>query len=233
MSKNRFKFTVKSISNIAISDTNCSTRACYYDTTIRGFGIYVTANGVKTFFVYRRIEGRPTRIILGRTDEITLDRAREKAQDVHSQIAEGVNPQDKKRAIRQEITLGELWEMYLERHAKIHRTSWSNDVSLYKLYLTAWAGRKLSFITAQTIRELHAKIGREKGIVTAIPITKNGKPHIVPLVEQAVEIIKNRRLKTNSEWVFPSAKSKSGHLENPLCVWDKVLKRSGITNLRI
>ncbi len=326
MTQKRFNFTVKSIANLTVLEAKGSTRTYYYDTNIRGLGLYVTKNGVKTFFVYRKVQGKPIRIVLGRTDEISLEQAREKALAVHSQIAEGINPQEKKRAIREEITLGELWEIYLERHAKLHRSSWHNDEAIYRLYLSAWSDRKLSFISAQTIRDLHAKIGRENGMVRAnhvhallrlmfnkaiewgwnksnpayavkrfketsrerflsvqemkaflealdkepcesvrdylymslftgarrsnvqamrwqdidfeslqwlIPHTKNGKPHIVPLVEQAVDILKRRRLKTNSQWVFPSKRSKSGHLENPCAIWKDVLKRSEITNLRI
>lgn len=327
MSNKRFHFTVKTISNLSFSDAERSNTTTYYDTKIRGLGIYITRTGIKTFFVYRRVEGKPQRIVLGRYDEISLERAREKAVSVHSQIAEGINPLEKKQAIRQEITLGELWDLYLERHAKPYRkAARRNDESIYRMYLSAWSGKKLSLITADTIRDLHQQIGRDSGIVRAnhthalirlmlnkaiewgwnkpntayavkrfkehsrerflsaqemkrflaaldaepceairdylyislftgarrgnvqamrwqdidfdaaqwlIPVTKNGKAHIVPLVRQAVEILQQRKRATNSEWVFPSAKSKSGHLENPCCVWADVLKRAEIQNLRI
>jgi len=326
MTKNRFNFTAKTISNLSFSDAKGSNVTCYYDTKIRGLGIYVTRKGVKSYFIYRKVEGKPLRIVLGRIDEITLECAREKASNINSQIADGINPQEKKRAIRQEITVGELWELYWERHALPFRACRRNDESLYRLYLLPWADKKLSFINANAIRELHHRIGRDTGTVRAnhvhallrlmfnkaiewgwnkpnpayavkrfkehsrerflsvqemkafltaleketcemvrdylyislftgarrsnvqamrwqdidfesaqwvIPMTKNGKSHIIPLVEQAVEILKRRRLKTNSEWVFPSKRSKSGHLENPCCIWNDVLKRAGITNLRI
>jgi len=327
MYKKRFNFTIKTISNLLFSDAEGSNTTCYYDTKTRGLGIYITRKGVKTFFIYRKIEGKPTRIILGRTDEISLEKARAKAQDIHSQICEGINPLEKKRAIRQEITLRELWNLYWEGHSKPHRLASSrNDESLYRLYLSPWADKKLSSISTNTIRDLHQRVGRDVGTVRAnhlhalirlmfnkatewgwskpnpayavkrfkehsrerflssqemkaflaalakepcetvrdylyislftgarknnvqamrwqeidfdstqwtIPLTKNGKQHIVPLVEPAVDILKCRKLKTNSEWVFPSAKSKSGHLENPTPIWNKVLNRAGITNLRL
>lgn len=327
MTNKRFNFTVKTIANLPVLGAEGSTRTIYYDTQIRGLGIYVTKKGVKTFFVYRKVEGKPVRIILGRTDEISLDRAREKAANVHSQIAEGINPQEKKRALREEITFGELWALYWERHAMLYRKASSrNDESLYRLYLSKWADKKLSHITSHNIRDLHQQVGADSGMVRAnhahalirlmfnkaiewgwnkpnpayavkrfkehsrerflstqemkrflealgrepcetvrdylymslftgarrsnvqamrwqdidfdsrqwlIPVTKNGKAHIVPLVEQAVDILSRRRLKTNSEWVFPSARSKSGHLENPCVIWNDVVKRAGITNLRI
>lgn len=326
-SDKRFNFTVKIISALTFSDAERSNTTTYYDTKVRGLGLYVTRSGIKTFFVYRRVEGKPQRIVLGRCDEVSLEKAREKALAVHTQIAEGINPLEKKQAIRQEITFGELWELYWERHAKPYRkAACRNDESIYRLYLSAWAGKKLSLITADNIRELHQQVGRDSGTVRAnhthalirlmlnkaiewgwnkpnpayavkrfreqsrerflsmqemkrflaaldsepcetvrdylylslftgarrgnvqamrwqeidfdaahwtIPTTKNGKAHIAPLVQPALEILQRRRLMTNSEWVFPSAKSRSGHLENPCCVWNDVLKRAGIENLRI
>jgi len=323
----RFNFTAKTISNLVFSDAECSNTTSYYDTKVRGLGVYVTRNGVQTYFVYRRVNGKPQRITIGRTDEITLERAREKAASVHTQIAEGINPLEKRQALRQEVTLGELWELFWERHSKPYRKASSrNDESIYRLYLSAWQDKKLSHITSENIRELHQRIGRGSGMVRAnhthallrvmfnkaiewgwnkpnpayavkrfkeqsrerflstqemkrflaaldkepcemvrdylymslftgarrgnvqsmrwqdidfdaaqwlIPVTKNGKAHIVPLVQQSLAILQQRRLRTNSEWVFPSAKSKSGHLENPCCIWGDVLKRAGITNLRI
>lgn len=326
MTQKHFHFTNKSISNLPIPNAETSARTYYYDTQVRCFGLYVTKKNVKTFFVYRKIEGKPIRLVLGRTDEITIEDARAKALEAHAQIAKGINPREKKQAVREEMTLGELWTVYLENHAKLHRSSWKNDSSIYRLYLEVWANKKLSHITAQTIREHHTQIGREKGTVTAnhvhsllramlnkaiewgwnkpnpayavkrfkeysrerflssqemkrflealskakpetvrdylylslftgarrsnvqamnwhdidfdaaqwtIPMTKNGRPHIVPLVKPALEILRGRKLKTNSQWVFPSVKSKSGHLENPLVVWNEILKDANIKNLRI
>lgn len=326
MTNKSFNFTVKALSNLPNHSVEANTITYYYDTQIRGFGLYVTRKGIKSYFVYRKVESKPTRIILGRMDEMSLDKARAKALEVNSQIAEGINPQEKKQAIRKEITLGELWEMYLERHAKLHRSSWTNDASIYRLHLKHWESNKLSYITVERIRNLHTKIGQEKGTVTAnhvhsllrlmlnkaiewgwnkpnpayavkrfkeysrerflsreemqrflaalndepnitirdffyialftgarrsnveamrwqnvdfntanwtIPHTKNGKPHTVPLVKPAIEILQRRKLSTNSEWVFSSNKSASGHITNPLYAWYQIIKRADIENLRI
>ena len=99
MTNKRFNFTVKTIANLPVFYAEGSTRTYYYDTQTRGLGLYVTKKGVKTFFIYKKVEGKPERIILGRTDEITLGRAREKAAVIHSQVLEGINPQEKKRAM--------------------------------------------------------------------------------------------------------------------------------------
>lgn len=66
-----------------------------------------------------------------------------------------------------------------------------------------------------------------------IPETKNGEPLNIPLVEEALSLLKNRKKDNNSDWVFPSYTSQSGHLEEPKKVWQNVLKKAGIENLRL
>ena len=64
-----------------------------------------------------------------------------------------------------------------------------------------------------------------------IPETKNGDPLTVPLVSQVVDIL--QEMPRVSVWVFPSATSKSGHIEEPKKAWHKILKRAQIENLII
>ncbi len=66
-----------------------------------------------------------------------------------------------------------------------------------------------------------------------IPETKNGEPLHVPLEDHALEVLEARKAEATSPWVFPSEKSKRGHLADPKKTWMRVLKRANITNLRI
>jgi integrase len=67
-----------------------------------------------------------------------------------------------------------------------------------------------------------------------IPDTKNGEPMRIPLIDQALGILNNRRhIEAESGWVFPSKTSKSGHLKEPKSAWERVLSRAGLKNLRI
>ncbi|HYQ71300.1 MAG TPA: Arm DNA-binding domain-containing protein, partial [Gammaproteobacteria bacterium] len=49
----------------------------YYvnDTQVAGLQLQVTGNSVKTFYVYRRVQGRPSRIKLGRFPDLKLAQA--------------------------------------------------------------------------------------------------------------------------------------------------------------
>lgn len=67
-----------------------------------------------------------------------------------------------------------------------------------------------------------------------IPETKNGEPLVVPLVEGAIDILKERKIKSkNLVWVFESETSASGRLVDPKKAWYRILKRSGIEDLRM
>jgi Toprim domain/Phage integrase family len=56
---------------------------------------------------------------------------------------------------------------YLQRHAEVHNRRPDKAQSNYRLYLSHWGSRKLSTITRRDVQALHAKLGREKGRVTA------------------------------------------------------------------
>ena len=66
-----------------------------------------------------------------------------------------------------------------------------------------------------------------------IPDTKSGQPVVVPLVEQAQNILKARReAHDHQPWVFPGP-GKAGHLVEVRKAWVRICKRAGLENLRI
>jgi len=69
--------------------------------------------------------------------------------------------------------------------------------------------------------------------LTRIPQTKNDDPLTVALMAQAIEILQRRRRGTNSEWVLPSERSKSGHVADPKRAWKRVMDGAEINGLRI
>lgn len=74
-----------------------------------------------------------------------------------------------------------------------------------------------------------------------IPKTKNGDPQTIPLIEQAIELLQNRKSENEKldledfqkQWVFPSLTSKSGHLADPKRAWKRILDKANIKDLRI
>ncbi len=62
--------------------------------------------------------------------------------------------------------------------------------------------------------------------------TKNGESHIIPLTGPTLEILKERKIASQSPFVFPG-KGRAGHLADPKKAWKRVLKRADIADLRI
>jgi len=64
-------------------------------------------------------------------------------------------------------------------------------------------------------------------------VAKAGEVIVVPLLPQAVEILQRRREAANdSPWVFPSW-GKTGHLTEVKAAWGRILKRAGLSDLRV
>lgn len=60
-----------------------------------------------------------------------------------------------------------------------------------------------------------------------IPDTKNGEPLILPLLDRAIDILKQRKLRANSAWVFPGD-TPDQHFKDPKRPWRRTLKRATI-----
>lgn len=320
---NKINFAKKALEDLSIPSKG--KRIYYYDNKIRGLALSITDKGSKTFIVYRKINGKPERFTLGRFPELSIENARNMAENINSQLAQGKNPNNSKKAV-QDKTLEELFQQYIERYAKNHKKSWKSDQGLYYKHLKNWQNRKISSINKLDLEKLHAKIGNDSGKYVAnrvlsllhtifnkslewgwegnnpcsgikkfkeksrdrfiqsdeipklfeslnnepnetfrdffyiclltgarrdntqsmnwndinferqewkIKETKNGDSQTIPLVPQAIEILKQRYANKISDWVFPSSNSKSGHIEEPKKAWKRILKDAGISDLRI
>lgn len=65
------------------------------------------------------------------------------------------------------------------------------------------------------------------GFITSID-PKNHEPHTLPMGDYLWAMMKKRRAAINTEWVFPSAKSVSGHITNISKVRNKINESCGI-----
>lgn len=156
----KISFTKKVLSSLRAPKGQ---RVYYHDTRTPGLALCVTPNGTKTFYLYRRVAGRPERIRIGRHPEVTVYLARREASKLCGLIAQGKNPQQTRRQARAELTLGALFEDYLEKHAKPFKRSWPEDQRQFNSYLKIWRNRKLSEISKADVRSLHTRMGDKNG----------------------------------------------------------------------
>jgi len=304
-------------------------RRCVHDTKVPGLCLYVTAKGAKSFYWYRSVNGRPERCCIGAFPAVTVEQARRRAAKMNADVAEGRNPAAARRARRAESTLREVFEQYLEQHARPQKKTVQYDVETFERHLAHLANRRVSSITRNDVEKLKRRIGgtrenpdrpymanRVLALLSAIynkaapdapnPVrgvdrfpeesrdrhmtkdeirrlfaalaeedsfwadffslaiftgarrgnlfsmrwddvdlairrwrvpgreSKSGRPMPIPLSEPAVEILRRRAAQNGEfEWVFPSETSRSGHIEDARRPWRRVLKRAGLSNLRI
>lgn len=90
-------------------------QAFLWDGDLKGFGVRVTRNGVKTFIIqYRNAQGSSRRIKLGRFGVLTVERARDEARVQFGILASGEDPAAARDDCHHQITVSALCDWYLE-----------------------------------------------------------------------------------------------------------------------
>ncbi len=182
MARHAINFTKAALDRLPIPDPGKRTEV--FDTKAAGLHVRITANGDKTFCVKRWVKahGKSERITIGRFPGVTIEQARNAAGRIGAAIAEGRNPAEALREKRAELTLGELFELYLERYAlprgkktaAAMREMWERYLGVLppqerkprgKLRTkhragVNWQKRKLSMIKPAEVVRLHTDLGR-------------------------------------------------------------------------
>lgn len=138
-------------------------RTSFHDTQEKGLSAYITSNGVITFFVRKRINGRDERIHLGHFPELSIENARKKALSAKADVAKGIDPNQEKKRLKQEITFGDMFQEFMERYSKKFKKTWEADAREVNRFMSSFFHRKACHITKIEILELHEKIGDESG----------------------------------------------------------------------
>ena len=155
----RINFTVDALNRVTCPAGK--DRIWVYDTRQAGLAFMRTAKGAAAFYLYRKIDGRPERIRLDGWPDITIDQARKLAARKIGRIAEGENPAQDKRQARAESTFAEIFQWYIETHAKPHKRTWREDQAKYDQHLANWGSRQLAQIGYGDVQALHLRISKD------------------------------------------------------------------------
>jgi len=103
------------------------------------------------------------------------------------------------------------------------------------ILLSLYCGQRKSNTLAMRWEQINANAAGE--FAWHIPVTKNGKPHVVPLMPEALTVLQERKQRAVkkdklSVWVFPSD-SKLGHIKDMKKGWDRLRKQVGIADVHI
>lgn len=83
----------------------------------RGFGLKVTAAGLKAFILRYPVEGRQRMKVIGDWPTWSLEAARAEAHDLLRGIGKGIDPLEEKRRRKTEPTIADLADDWLAKHA--------------------------------------------------------------------------------------------------------------------
>jgi integrase len=134
-------------------------RIFVYDASEPGMCLMTTGTGNKSFYLYRKVDGKPEKMLLGNFPEITIDQAREAARIKKGEIANGKNPAEERRILRGEQTLSEVFTRFINEWGKPRKRTWQADQDQFDRHCTGIKSRRLSSIKLQDIQRLHTSIG--------------------------------------------------------------------------
>lgn len=130
-----------------------------WDGVLRGFGVRVTANGVKSFILQYRISGRSRRITLGRYGSLTVEKARKWAITYLDLVDSGRDPVERKaKKETSYVSLREVFDAYLE--ARDLKALTFQDMKVALGGVSDWMNRPLLNITRDMIERRHRKLGQ-------------------------------------------------------------------------
>jgi integrase len=137
----------------------------YKDIREKGLVLLVSNGGAKTFYLYRKIKGKPERVKLGSFPDMTIEQARNAAIEKKSRIVnKGENPNDDKKKIKAEVTFEEMFKQFMERYSKVQKRSWKYDEREVNKFLSHWFSRKASSITKYEVQVLQETVRNENGL---------------------------------------------------------------------
>lgn len=125
-----------------------------------GFGLRVTPNGAKSFVVEGRVNGRMRRFTVGSAERFTVNEARGKAKKYLAEMHEGLDPQVKRKSVRQRSdTLLAMLNAYIA--AKVLKDLTANQYrAQMRRNLSDWLERPVAEITPQMVLLRYEAISR-------------------------------------------------------------------------
>jgi integrase len=159
MADQRLRFTNARITGIK----NSTGKALWVlDDRTPGFALTVSPLGKKVFYFVGRVKGRPTRLKIGVFPGILVEPARKQCAKFIGEVAAGRDVAQRRRAGR--ATIADLWQHYLDTHARPRKRTWERDEKEYnRLVKPEFGTTLLSEIDGTDIESFVAGIENEYG----------------------------------------------------------------------
>lgn len=140
----------------------------HWDDRLAGYGVRVTAGGVRAYVAQGRVHGKAVISTIGRHGLFTEDQARRKAQALLQGMREGINPNEEKKAAAEAakadeaagVTLAEVCAAYLDRPGKLKRKTADEYQRHVDKSLAEWNDLPIASITADMVVKRHREIAQ-------------------------------------------------------------------------
>jgi integrase len=130
-------------------------RGQFMDAGLRNFGLRVSPEGRKVFFVRYSVRNQTRRQTIGIYPTLGLADARTMARDILARVARGEDPQQERLQARHAPTFADLAADYVERHARREKRRWKEDVRILdKDLLPAWRHLPAGEIASADVRRI-------------------------------------------------------------------------------
>lgn len=138
------------------------------DAKLPGFAVRITAKGVRSFIVEKRIGGHVRRITLGRYPAMTVEQARKQAHVTLGKIASGGDPVAEKIESRAKgVTLAEVFSEFMDARKNLKPRTRAGYTHSLNCYLSDWLKKPLASITKDKVDKRHRLIGKNNGPAAA------------------------------------------------------------------
>ena len=133
--------------------------AIHWDDKVPGYGLRVTASGVRSFVAQGRVSGKAVIVTIGRFGLYTEDQARSLAQKTLQQMREGIDPRDAKREeTAAKATLQQVCDAYVGRPGKLKPSSADEMKRHVAKVFVAWKDKPIASITRDMVKERHTEL---------------------------------------------------------------------------
>ena len=128
--------------------------------SVPGLELVVSYTGVKSYVLRKKLNGRVVVVTLGRHPAINVETARKLANKASRQIAEGINPNHKKKADRVVgVTLEDCFRDYIHDR-ELSENTLSNYHTVLDAHLSAWKKKPMRRITRDMVEKRHQQLSK-------------------------------------------------------------------------
>lgn len=159
--KTKFEFTEASIARLKFAPKGKRYRV--WDAGTKNLALRIGEKS-KVYYLMKNLNGRITESKLGDAAHMSVKDAREAIIENMPDVNKGINPTDKKRKIRKDVTIKEFFDKtYFPRHCELFTKPLSqrNNLTLMRIQFAPLYNKKMLSLTSADIEIWHKTIGRK------------------------------------------------------------------------